>query len=136
MFLHALIQILFITLGLVGIVLLLYWYSVQKGILPNQTKQTNPALRIDIESQQFLEPRKSLYVVRVGEKRFLLASTDSSVSLISMLDPASIEELEQIESLMQATQQHYFAAGKLPFTSFKEQFLYSIKMLAQERFKR
>ena len=133
MFLHALIQIIFITIGVLGITALLYWYAMQKGFLPTQNKAKHPSLHIDIESQQFLEPRKSLYIVRVGDKRFLLGSTDQHVSLISPLEDLSAEEVAAMEQSLQQQQQQ-FIAQTTPFTSFKEQFLYSVKMLTQERF--
>ncbi len=39
-----------------------------------------------------LEPRKTLYVVRVGEETLLLGTSENSVALLKALDPGSFPE--------------------------------------------
>lgn len=71
-------------LGLIFFAIVVYKKFFQCGF-SNSTKSK----LLQIEESMTLSPRKTLYVVRAGQERFLIASDVDKTSLISKLEPGS-----------------------------------------------
>jgi flagellar biogenesis protein FliO len=101
-----LINFIVYTTAMIGIIFLAVW--VYKTFSCNSTSKSK---FLNVEDCINLAPRKSLYVVRAGNERFLVASDAERTSLISKLDDnietkidtkfedSSVEDLPSIVSL-------------------------------------
>lgn len=96
---HYLGSFLLYTLGAVALIYGAYWYARRStGMLPGAVKKADPQLpALEIESTLALEPRKTLYVIRSGQERFLLAASGESAELLSRLEPVATEEPVPVE---------------------------------------
>ena len=97
--LHMLTQFVAATLFALGAMYLVYLYYRQQ--MPSgmaAAKSTKSLLKL--EQTQYLEPKKAVHILRVGTERFLLASTDQGLQLLSSLKgltEAQVAEEEAIE---------------------------------------
>jgi flagellar biogenesis protein FliO len=101
-------QLLQFVLAFIGAIVLLYMIVVYyRQRLTGQSGQAfNPDNKIVIEGIQFLEPRKNLYVVRTGQQRFLISTTDQQAQLISTLPELSQTDYQAwVETEQNKTQQ-------------------------------
>lgn len=126
---HQFIQfVLAFTGAIVLLYMLLAYYKKQiGGANPNQQK---PETQIVVESMQFLEPRKNLYVVRTGQERFLIATSEQNTQLIHALPPLSNQDYE---NWIQQQNTQPQAGGGVPQT-FGERFKLSVKMILNQYF--
>lgn len=134
---HYIGQFMVTTLSLVGgLWLLSVWLQQKLGKLPSVPGLKMTQNPLQLEASLRLEPRKTLYVVRHGQQRFLLSSHGDSTQLISTLDAAqavAVEEALQTES--DSVPQPMVAVMQPPVPSgFWERLKLSIEMIAAERF--
>jgi flagellar biosynthetic protein FliP len=74
-----------------GFILALAFLVLRVG-LPRITGARNlPPGAIQVAAQYPLEPKKNLYVIRVGEEYFLLGTTESGMQYLTTLDQNPIE---------------------------------------------
>jgi flagellar protein FliO/FliZ len=83
------------TLITLGAVCALAWWvlrwAARRGV------GRSPAGIISVVDRVALDPRRSLFVVRVGAKVLLLGGSDGGLSLLSELDPATVPEVPSPE---------------------------------------
>ena len=76
------------TLLTLGAVCALAWWvlrwAARRGV------GRSPAGVITVVDRVALDPRRTLFVVRVGTKALLLGGSDSSLAVLSELDPATL----------------------------------------------
>jgi flagellar biogenesis protein FliO len=80
------------TMALLGGILALAWAATRYW-LPKLTLATSRAgHRIEVLARQPLEPRKTLYLVRVGTQTLLISATGEHVALLDRVqDPATTD---------------------------------------------
>jgi len=78
------------TLAMVGIIFAALF--VFKGVMTGRGFSKKSEF-LNIQEVMNLTPRKTLYVIRAGEERFLLASDVDKTSLIAKLDPSGVVNL-------------------------------------------
>jgi flagellar biogenesis protein FliO len=85
LFLQPLSQILLITIGLMAA---FYVWAMAARLKHPQLagKQIPDGAQLIVESMQSLEPRKTLYVVRVAQERMVIASTDAGIHPVATLE--------------------------------------------------
>lgn len=76
-------------LAMIGIIILALYVYKQFNVGGFSTKHSN---LLSVEDSLNLSPRKTLYVVREGSERFLIAADMDRTTLISKLEPASNEQ--------------------------------------------
>jgi hypothetical protein len=82
------------TLLAIGIIYLAYWYTAGRRNTSNPVQTENEAdntdlPRLEIESVLNLELNKNLYVIRNGDERFLVSTSDDETSCLSRLEPVT-----------------------------------------------
>jgi flagellar biogenesis protein FliO len=91
------------TLAAVALIYVAYWYARRStgGVLPDTSKNSSSSQiqTLEIESTLALEPQKTLYVIRSGKERFLVASSEDDMTLLSRLDPVFTEQVEVPEEI-------------------------------------
>jgi hypothetical protein len=92
---HYLGNFLLYTLLTVGILYGVYWYLKKSPLIAAKTPvapsadPTPETPQLETESVLGLEPGKTLYVVRSGTERFLMATTADGIQLLSSLSTTS-----------------------------------------------
>lgn len=89
---HYLGSFLLYTLVAIGVIYAAYWYTRRQSthwLNPLGEKKKSPlaALKLEMESSLALEPRKTLYVVRSGQERFLVSASAEKTDLLAKLEP-------------------------------------------------
>lgn len=81
------------TLGAVGLIYGAYWYARRSsGLLSGNSAKTNPQVpALEVESALPLDPRNTVYVIRSGSERFLIAASGEETTLLSKLEPLASE---------------------------------------------
>ncbi len=74
-------------LAMIGIIILALYVYKQFNISSFSTKRSN---FLSIEDSLNINPRKTLYVVREGNERFLIAADLDRTTLISKLEPKEV----------------------------------------------
>lgn len=92
-FLSSFLQMIAALSIVVGLILITRHFSgkLLKGIIPNQQNSKH----IRIVETRYLNPKKSLIIAEVGGEYFLLASTDTGITLLK--DVSIIEEIEVLD---------------------------------------
>ena len=121
---HLFAQFLLVVIGGISLVWLVATYYRQTKTIANTLPS---ASRIVIESSQPIEPRKNLHIVRVGEQRFLVASTDQQTQLISALPVLTPQEIASLD-----VAQESLVIG--PSASWLERLSESFRMVARQYF--
>lgn len=92
---HYLGSFVLYTLLAIGLIYAAYFYTRKHGagLLPfsRRSGAGRPRNKLAIESVLPLEPRKNLYVVRVGAERFLLSTSMEGTQFLSRLESDSVE---------------------------------------------
>lgn len=97
-------------LGLIFFALMVYKKFAIGGSFSKVTKNSN----LSIEETMTIGPRKTLYVVKAGEERFLIAGDVDKTTLISKLDNNNSEVSETInEQPISAEESVVKTAGKI-----------------------
>ncbi len=78
-----LINFMVYTLAMVGLIFLALFIYKKTAVMPGGKSRSK---FLGVEDVMSLTPRKSLYVVRAGSERFLIASDMDRTTLISKLD--------------------------------------------------
>ena len=121
---HLFAQFLLVVIGGISLVWLVATYYRQSKSIANTLPS---ASRILIESSQPIEPRKNLHIVRVGDQRFLVASTDQQTQLISALSPLTPQEIAALDVAQQSV-----VIG--PSATWLERLFESFRMVARQYF--
>lgn len=87
-----LINFMVYTLAMVGLIFLALFVYKKTAIMPGGKSRSK---FLDVEDVMSLTPRKSLYVIRAGKEKFLIASDMERTTLISKLDSDARVELEK-----------------------------------------
>lgn len=77
------------TLAMVGVIFAALF--VFKGVMTGRGFSKKSEF-LNIQEVMNLSPRKTLYVIKAGEERFLIASDVDKTSLISKLDPNGLKQ--------------------------------------------
>ena len=100
----------FYTLLVIGFLYAVYFYLKKNpGILTfsktfvHSKTESNP-LALVIESRIALEPRKTVYVLRSGEERFLVSTAGEHTHLLSKLETVALHSPEKITQAEKTTQ--------------------------------
>ena len=81
---HYLFKFIFYTSGVIGI--LLIGYVVAKNFLAGGFILNNKDSHLEIEEALSLSPRKTLYIVKAFDEKFLIASDATSTTLLAKLN--------------------------------------------------
>lgn len=87
------------TLGAVGLIYGAYWYARRSsGLMAGGSAKVNPQVpTLEVESSLPLDPRNTVYVIRSGSERFLIAASGEETNLLSRLEPivseVAVEEI-------------------------------------------
>jgi flagellar biogenesis protein FliO len=138
--LHMVTQFIAATLFSLGAIYLVYLYYRQQ--MPGGLKgvpQISPKRKLQVEQSQFLEPKKAVHVLRVGQERFLVASTEQGLSLISPLEAMTEAELLAEEDALkdaQLTLQNApsMSLSRFSMSSFGQRLGMSLRMTLADRF--
>lgn len=84
-----LVNFMIYTLAMVGIIFLALFIYKKTAVMPGGKSRSK---FLGVEDVMSLTPRKSLYVVRAGNERFLIASDMERTTLISKLENNTQEE--------------------------------------------
>ena len=84
-----LVNFMIYTLAMVGLIFLALFIYKKTAVMPGGKSRSK---FLGVEDVMSLTPRKSLYVVRAGNERFLIASDMERTTLISKLENNSQEE--------------------------------------------
>ena len=82
-------------LAMIGIIILALYVYKQFNIGGLTTKHSN---LLSVEDSLSLSPRKTLYVVREGSERFLIAADMERTTLISKLEDKPVEQVARVNS--------------------------------------
>lgn len=74
------------TLGAVGLMYGAYWYARRSIVNAAPATPVEAPNAMVLESSLSLEPQKTLYIVRVGEERFLISTTAEGLQFLSKLE--------------------------------------------------
>lgn len=80
-------------LAMIGIIILALYVYKQFNVGGLTTKRSN---LLSVEDSLSLSPRKTLYVVREGSERFLIAADMERTSLISKLEDRAEEQIHRV----------------------------------------
>lgn len=78
------------TLLVLGAVCALAWWVLRQAARRGVGR--SPAGVITVVDRVALDPRRTLFVVRVGPKALLLGGSDGGLSVLSELDPATLPD--------------------------------------------
>jgi flagellar biogenesis protein FliO len=145
---HYLGSFILYTLLAIGAIYGAYWYarratgSLIPG-LPNRKPVEEDPLKLTIESTLALEPRKTLYVIRSGEERFLIAASGETTQILSKLEsPKQPEPEPEVISLPmeRPVERPWYAEAPKPVivprkTGFGTRFVQSVQWLVSSRSK-
>ena len=81
---HYLIKFIFYTSGVIGI--LLIGYVVAKNFLAGGFVLSKKENNLEIEESLSLSPRKTLYIIKAFDEKFLVASDANSTTLLAKLN--------------------------------------------------
>jgi flagellar biogenesis protein FliO len=139
------------TMLAIGLIYGAYWVLRKRGgILPKTAQKPEGPLPTPllIESTLALEPRKTLYVIKAGHERFLVASTLEQTQLLSKLEAEPAAEVSfaaveapagepQVALPWFATPPDAKPTPELPSSKvgFGARFLQSLQWLAASRIK-
>lgn len=134
------------TLGAVGLMYGAYWYARRSIAATSPTAPAEAPNAMVLESSLSLEPQKTLYIVRIGEERFLMATTAEGLQLLSKLEKETPLVPEVDIPVVQETprlEPWYASAGQqvtLPVLprrteSFGSRFIKSVQWLVSSRMK-
>lgn len=141
---HYLTSFILYTLGAIGLIYAVYVCINRsggrgKGFAVGKRKQS-PQTPLAAESVLSLEPRKTLYIIRAGHERFLVAGAGDDLKLLSRLEAPlalvteaeipKVEETERLEPWYQAVPEEYSSEP-----GFRQRFMQSIAWLASSRLK-
>lgn len=130
---HYIGQFMVTTLGLIGILWLVSVFLQQKlGKLPGVSSFKAKHNPLKLEASLRLEARKTLYVVRHGDQRFLLASHGDKTELLSPLEAIAAPETVT-EGVLEPDSDAPEQAPAIP-SGFWERLRLSVEMIAAERF--
>ena len=90
-------------LAMIGIIILALFVYKKFNISNFSGKRNN---LMQVEDALSLSPRKTLYIVRSGKERFLIAGDAESTTLISKLEDSIIEEEEPLYTRARRTSYH------------------------------
>lgn len=82
-------------LAMIGIIILALYVYKQFNIGTLTNKRSN---LLSVEDSLSLSPRKTLYVVREGSERFLIAADMERTTLISKLEDRADEQIHRVNS--------------------------------------
>lgn len=88
------------TLGAVALIYGAYWYARRStgGLISGASKQSDPQVpALEVETTLALDPRKTLYVIRSGQERFLLAASGDDTQLLSRLESVAVKQPADVE---------------------------------------
>lgn len=131
------------TLGAVGLIYGAYWYARRSsGLLSGGSNTVDPQVpTLQVESSLPLDPRNTVYVIRSGSERFLIASGEET-TLLSKLEPLISEvPVEEIPVVTETERlEPWFAPPAVPRTvprrqGFGARFAQSIQWLVSSRLK-
>lgn len=93
-----LINFMIYTLAMVGVIFLALFIYKKTSVMPSGKSRSK---FLGVEDVMSLTPRKSLYVVRAGNEKFLIASDMERTTLISKLEnnPAEFVPQENLPSV-------------------------------------
>jgi flagellar protein FliO/FliZ len=85
---------LFQTVVVLGLVILLAWFTLNVGLrrlLGIQAPQGGPPV-VQVLERVALDQKRTLFVVRAGSEVLLIGGSDASLGLITKLDPLDVEK--------------------------------------------
>lgn len=84
------------TMAMIGALLLCFIIYKKTLITPKITKNTN---NLEVENTLNLSPRKTLYVIKAGDEKFLIAADAERTSFLARLDEP-IEEQPNMQEIV------------------------------------
>ncbi|WP_303672546.1 flagellar biosynthetic protein FliO [Vampirovibrio chlorellavorus] len=132
------------TLGAVGLIYGAYWYARRSsGLLSGGSTKVDPQVpTLQVESSLPLDPRNTVYVIRSGSERFLIAASGEETNLLSKLEPVASEvTVEEIPVVTETERlEPWFAPPVVPRTvprrqGFGARFAQSIQWIVSSRMK-
>lgn len=91
-----LINFVIYTMAMVGLIFLALFIYKKTSIMPGSKDKSK---FLGVEDVLNLTPRKSLYIVRAGNEKFLIASDMERTTLISKLGESSVQSSERTSSV-------------------------------------
>ncbi|HEY9746149.1 MAG TPA: flagellar biosynthetic protein FliO [Oculatellaceae cyanobacterium] len=95
------------TLLAVGMIYATYWFlkrKPMKWLTGPAFQKTAKAALLEVEANLALEPRKTLYIVRAGQERFLISTTMEQVQCLARLEPEDASAESSVEENVQQEQ--------------------------------
>lgn len=136
------------TLGAVALMYGAYWYARRSIATPPPAATDEAPSALLLEASLPMEPQKTLHIVRVGEERFLIATTAEGMQLLSKLEPEAPVAQESDIPVVQETprlEPWYANAASQQVTlpvlsrrateSFGSRFVRSVQWLVSSRMK-
>lgn len=114
---HYIIGFVIYTLGTIGV--LFIGYIMVKHFLNVNPIKVNKTQKkfLKLEQGISLEPRKSVYILKAGKQRFLIATTPDKVCFLSELDKDNIQTVDPNETI-DSVQMHPELESKLKYINF------------------
>lgn len=106
---HYLIKFIFYTSGVIGI--LLIGYVIAKNFVAGGFVLNRKKSNLEIEEALSLSPRKTLYIVKAFDEKFLVASDASSTTLLAKLNSDG-EVSEKVETANQEEFSSYLSGQR------------------------
>lgn len=114
---HYIIGFVVYTLGTIGVLFIGYiMVKYFLNINPMKINKTQKSF-LKLEQGISLEPRKSVYILKAGKQRFLIATTPDKVCFLSELDKNNTLPVDSNESV-DSVQMHPELESKLKYINF------------------